>query len=207
MVEEKRQTGNEREREREEDSRCVRAFLAGDKHMFDRLVLRYQHKVFNLCYRFLGDYDEADDCAQETFVKVFRSLRSFRFDSSFATWLYSITVNTCKNRLKAADYRYRKKMVSITPADDTDGKTVPHEIEDHAPSPFSRLEAKESELLLQRAIDSLPQDAKTVIILRDIEGLSYEEIAHVTGYNLGTVKSKLARSRQQLRQMLREEED
>jgi RNA polymerase sigma-70 factor, ECF subfamily len=205
MVEERRQAGNERERE--EDSQCVIAFLAGDKHMFDRLVLRYQHRVFNLCYRFLGDYDEADDCAQEAFVKVFRSLRSFRFDSSFATWLYSITVNTCKNRLKAADYRHRKKMVSITPMDGTDGKTPPYEIEDDAPSPFSRLEAKESELLLQRAIDSLPQDAKTVIILRDIEGLSYEEIAHVTGYNLGTVKSKLARSRQQLRQMLREEKD
>jgi RNA polymerase sigma-70 factor, ECF subfamily len=205
MIEEKRQTGNERDRK--EDSECVRAFLAGDKDMFDGLVLRYQHMVFNLCYRFLGDYDEADDCAQETFVKVFRSLKSFRFDASFATWLYSITVNTCKNRLKAADYRYRKKMVSITPVDDTNSKTPPYEIEDHAPSPFSRLEAKESELLLQRAIDSLSHDAKTVILLRDIEGLSYEEIAHITGYNLGTVKSKLARARQQLRQMLREEKD
>ena len=202
MVEERKQP--ERGQESEQDSEWIKAFLAGDKDMFDRLVLRYQNRVFNLCYRFLGDYDEANDCAQETFVKVFRSMKSFRFDCRFATWLYTITVNTCKNKLKSADFRYRKKMVSITPINEARDDHSPHEIEDPAPSPFVLLEAKEREMHLQRAINALPHDAKTVIILRDIEGLSYEEIARITGYNLGTVKSRLARSRQQVRERLRE---
>ena len=193
----------ERRRERDRDFAWVRACLAGDRHAFDELVLCYQNRVFNLCYRFLGEREEANDCAQEAFVKAFKSLKSFRFDSAFATWLYSITVNTCKNRLKSADYRYRKRSVSIDGASGKDDRSSSLEIEDTAPSPFTQLAEKEMESLLQRAIEDLPQDARTVVILRDVEGLSYEEIARITGYNLGTVKSRLARSRQQLREMLK----
>ena len=201
--EQERDRDLERARERDQDFAWIRACLAGDRYEFDKLVLRYQNKVFNLCYRFLGEHEEANDCAQESFVKAFKSLKSFRFDSAFSTWLYSISVNTCKNRLKSADYRYRKRSVSIDGAKEKDDRSSSMEIEDTAPSPFTRVAEKEMESLLQRAIETLPQDGRTVIILRDVEGLSYEEIARITGYNLGTVKSRLARSRQQLREMLK----
>ena len=83
----------------DEDALLVRAFNSGEKPAFDKLVLKYKDKVFNICYRFLNDYEEANDCAQETFVKIYRSLKNFRFESSFSTWLYRIAVNTCKNKI------------------------------------------------------------------------------------------------------------
>lgn len=195
------------------DRECIEAFLAGDRSAFDRLVARYMDRTFNLCCRYLGDPEDANDCAQEVFVKVYQSLKKFRFESSFSTWLYTITVNTCKNRLKSAEYRYRKRMVPIAaPGGDegSDGRSpsggrsgAVGELEDPAPSPLAELTRMESEALVARAISTLPHDARAVLVLRDVEGLSYEEIAGVTGYNIGTVKSKLARARQQLREKLR----
>ena len=176
----------------------IRAFLRGDGRAFDRLVLAFKDRVFNLCYRMLGDYDEANDCAQDTFVKVYRSLKDFRFEASFSTWLCTIAANTCRNRLKSLEYRTRKKMVRIDPAVNPDGPQTSLELKDPAPSPLDQLTRQEQEVALQKAIDALTEDHRTVIILRDIEGLSYEEIAKITGYTLGTVKSKLARARQQL---------
>ena len=210
MNEEMRKPEREREqepgraREREEDFAWIRAFLAGDRQIFDKLVLRYQNRVFNLCYRFLGDYEEADDCAQEAFLKAFKSLKSFGFRSAFSTWLYTVTVNTCKNRLKSAHYRYRKRTVPINGTKERDDRPASLEIEDTSPSPLAQLAQRETELLLQKAIEELPEDWRTVVILRDVEGLAYEEIAHITGYNLGTVKSRLARARQALGRALSE---
>lgn len=189
-------------REQEQETAWIKAFLAGEKGAFDQLMLRYKDKVFNLCYRFLGDYDDAGDCAQDTFVKAYRALKSFKFGSSFSTWLYAIAVNTCKNKLKSAEHRYRKKMVRID-AEKEGEKSLSREIEDSAPSPLDQLAKKEKEALLRSAITALPEEARAVIVLRDIQGLSYEEIARVTGYNMGTVKSKLARARQQLREKLK----
>jgi RNA polymerase sigma-70 factor (ECF subfamily) len=89
------------------DSKLVAAFQSGSLHVFDELVVRHQNRVFNLCFRILGHYEDADDCTQETFIKVYRSLAKFRFRSAFSTWLYRIAVNTCKNRLASAGYRSR----------------------------------------------------------------------------------------------------
>ena len=170
---------------------------------FDELVLEHKDKVFNLCYRFMGDHGEADDCAQETFVKVYRSLKDFRRESSIATWIYRIAVNTCKNRLSSAQYRRSKYMVRLDePKDTKDGKQ-PVEIGGGSLSPSAELDRKEKGETIQKAINSLPDDQKSVIVLRDIEGLSYEEVSEVMGYNLGTVKSKLARARQGLREKLK----
>jgi RNA polymerase sigma-70 factor (ECF subfamily) len=187
-----------------EETAWIKAFLAGDRSAFDKLVWRHQDKVFNLCFRLLGENEDASDCAQETFVKVYRSLKDFRFGSSFSTWLYAVAVNTCKNKLKSAEYRRRKRMIPIDdpPVASDGGKTV-REIEDPSPSPLAQLADKERERLLQGAIDDLPPDARTVVVLRDVEGLSYEEIVRATGYNVGTLKSKLARARQQLREKLK----
>jgi RNA polymerase sigma-70 factor (ECF subfamily) len=186
-----------------EDAALIRAFQAGNRSAFDQLVFKHKDKLFNLCFWVLGDYHDANDSAQETFIKVFRSLKGFRFESAFSTWLYRIAINTCKNKLKSLEYRKRKKMVRLENSGPS-GETNPSlEIRDEAQSPLSRLESKEKLMLISGAMNSLPSGQKTVMTLRDIEGLSYEEIAQITGFNLGTVKSRLARARLDLRKKLR----
>ena len=186
-----------------DDEALIRAFLSGDKSAFDELVLNHKNRLFNICYWFLGDYHEANDAAQETFIKAYRSLTTFRFRSSFSTWLHRIAVNTCKNKIKSVEFSHQKKMVRIgNPSDSEDG-TPSVEIGDESQSPLRELEKKERLMLIKQAIDSLHPEQKTVVVLRDIQGLAYEEIAQVTGFNLGTVKSKLARARLELRDKLR----
>jgi RNA polymerase sigma-70 factor (ECF subfamily) len=190
-------------RSSEEDSELVKAFQAGDKAAFDPLVLRHKDKLYNLCYWFLGDGQEANDSAQEIFIKVFRSLKKFRFESAFSTWLYRIAANTCKNRLTSSEFRQKKKRVRLdNPGKIEDGQYT-GEIQDKTSSPMIELEKKERMILIQKAIAALPADQSTVVVLRDIEGLSYEEIVNITGINSGTVKSRLSRARQQLRKKLR----
>jgi RNA polymerase sigma-70 factor (ECF subfamily) len=190
--------------EEQQEIGWIKAFLANEPGAFDQLVLRHQDRVFNLCYRLLGDYEEAGDCAQEVFVKVFRSLQQFKFHARFSTWVYAIAVNTCKNRLKSPQYRVWKKMLRLDPPAAAQDAAGILEIADPAPSPLAQLVTREQDQRLQKAIDRLPQEAKAIVILRDVEGLSYEEIAEITGYHLGTVKSKLARARRQLREWLQE---
>jgi RNA polymerase sigma-70 factor (ECF subfamily) len=185
-----------------EDEVLVRAFQSGDSIAFDRLVLRYKDRIFSLCFRFLGDYQEAENSAQDVFLKTYRSIKNFRFESSFYTWLYRIAVNTCKNRLKSAEYRNFKERISIKDAETDDKNSRYTALSDEKKNPLAEIEKKERISLIQEAIDSLPTEHKDVIILRDIEGLSYQEIISITGYRLGTLKSKLARARASLRQKL-----
>lgn len=187
----------------DEDIASIKSFLAGDKKTFDKLVLKYQDMIFNLCYRFLGDYEEADDSAQETFIKVYNSLKNFRFESAFSTWLYRVAVNTCKNKLSSLKFRLNQRMVRLDREKVTDEDCRLTEIRDESLSPEAELEKKERETIIQKAVDSLPKDHKSVVVLRDIEGLSYEETAEITGYNIGTVKSKLSRARVRLREKLK----
>lgn len=187
----------------ENDESLVRAFQAGDNNAFDELVLRHKERIFNMCYRFFGDYEEANDSAQEVFMKVYMSLKGFRGESSFPTWLYRITVNICKNKLKSLRYRFKSRTVSISDVHEPEKGSRPLDIADTSLSPVDCLETKQRDLLIQRAIDALPPPQKTVIVLRHIEGLSYEEIAEVTGFTLGTVKSKIARARFRLRDELK----
>jgi RNA polymerase sigma-70 factor (ECF subfamily) len=184
------------------DAALVKAFQGGDNAAFDKLVLRHKDKLFNLIYWFLGDYQEANDYSQETFIKVFKSLKKFRFESSFSTWLYRIAINTCKNRLKSSAYQWKNRTVPLEkPAGSTGGN--PHlEIQDDSPSPVMELEERDRMKLIQAAINSLPEEQNRVVVLRDIQGLSYEEIAEITNQKLGTVKSRLARARLELRNKL-----
>ncbi len=186
-----------------EEAVLIRAFCGGDKAAFDSLVLKHKDRVFNLCYRLLGDYEEANDSAQETFIKVYGSLKKFRFESAFSTWLYRIAVNTCKNKLKSSAFRQKRKMVPLD--NPVLGNRTPsnREIQDESQSPAMELEKKERMKVIQEAINALPPEQKEVVTLRDIEGFSYEEVAEITGFNLGTVKSRLARARQDLRKKLR----
>jgi RNA polymerase sigma-70 factor, ECF subfamily len=188
---------------REEEFTWIRAFLNNDRSAFDKLVRRYQDKVYNLCYRMMGEHEEARDCAQETFVRAYRALKDFRFEARFSTWVLTIAVNICRNRLKSLEHRYRRRMVRIDSSPEPTEGSSRVELEDPAPNALAQLTARELERMLQKAIDELPPEAKVVTVLRDIEGLSYEEVVRITGYNPGTVKSKLARARQQLRQKLK----
>ena len=193
---------NGSEKDRENDMQWVRDFKAGDRSAFDKIMLKHKDRVFNLCYRFMGDLQEGNDMAQETFVKVYTSLKKFRMESSLTTWLYRIAVNTCKNRLKSTHFRNRKKAVSFAGPGDDAGNNPEMTMKDDGPTPNGLLLRKEKMLLIQKAIEKLPEKQKSVIVLRDMEGLSYEEISKITGYPLGTVKSKLARARLGLRKRL-----
>jgi len=189
---------------RQEDYSLIHNFVKGDIASFDKLVIKYKDKIFNLCFKFLADYEEANDCAQETFVSVYRSLKSFRFEAAFSTWIYKIAVNICRNKLVSADYRRKKKMIRLdAPLDDTGESDCVLEIGDSRLTPEVELEKNEKNQVIQEAIESLSSDQREVVVLRDIEMLSYEDISRVTGLNLGTVKSKLSRARMSLADKLR----
>ncbi|HEX67512.1 MAG TPA: sigma-70 family RNA polymerase sigma factor [bacterium] len=197
----------ERERGRkipvEEEKNWIESFLSGEKKVFDNIVMKYQDRVFNLCYRFLGDYEEAEECAQEVFIKVYNSLRKFKFRSSFSTWLYRITVNMCKNRLKILKQQRERSRFSLDDPLSLQNGNLEREVGDESLAPLTLIQRKEKERIIQEAINSLPPEFKTLIILRDIDGLSYEEITGITGLKMGTVKSRIARAREKLKEKLR----
>jgi len=184
------------------DATLVRAIQAGDMAAFDQLVVKHKDKLFNMVYWLLGDYQEANDCAQEIFIKVFKSLKKFRFESAFSTWLYRIAINTCKNKLKSSAFQWKKRTVPLENPESSEQGNRSYEIRNGSPSPENKLEKKERMMLIQKAVNALPQEQNRVIVLRDIQGLSYQEIVDVTGLNLGTVKSRLARARMELRNKL-----
>jgi RNA polymerase sigma-70 factor (ECF subfamily) len=186
------------------DADLIRDFQSGNKMAFDNLVLRHKDKVFNLCYWYLQDYQEANEQAQETFIKVFKGLKKFRFESSFSTWLHRITINTCKNRIKSMEYRFRKKTDSLDNPEMADHFNPGSGVNENTNSPDRALEKKQRSAFIRKAINDLPESKKTMIVLRDIEGLSYEEIASITGLKQGTVKSKIARARDDLKNKLKE---
>lgn len=185
------------------DSIDIRAFLNGEREAFDRLVMRHADRILNLCYRLLGDHEEAEDCAQEVFIKVFRNVKNFRLESRFSTWLYSIAVNTCRNRRKSAEFRFWRKILRLgRDSEESEGGVIP-DTEDPSPSPLTLLTNREQERLLQKAMADLSHDHRVVLVLRYVEGLAYEDICQITGYNPGTLKSKLARAREQLHKRIK----
>jgi RNA polymerase sigma-70 factor (ECF subfamily) len=184
------------------DAAFVRAVQGGDMAAFDQLVIKHKDKLFNMVYWLLGDYQETNDCAQEIFITVFKSIKKFRFQSSFSTWLYRIAINTSKNRRKSSAYRWKKRTVSLENPENPNQDNRSYEIQNGSPSPENRLEKKERIMLIRKAINALPQEQNRMVVLRDIQGLSYQKIADITGLNLGTVKSRLARARLELRNRL-----
>lgn len=193
---------NNRGRDQKDDFALIRAFQNGENNAFDGLVMRHKDRVFSLCLRFLGDYYEAEDTAQDIFVRAYKSLKQFRFESSFYTWLYRIAINTCKNKVKSLEYRYRKTDERTDISEESINARHRQNMEDSPGNAASELENKEMMKILQNAINSLPSDQKSSVILRDILGLSYEEITEITGFKLGTLKSRLSRARSNLREKL-----
>ncbi|HEX68641.1 MAG TPA: sigma-70 family RNA polymerase sigma factor, partial [bacterium] len=135
--------------------------------------------------------------------KVYNSLRKFKFRSSFSTWLYRITVNMCKNRLKILKQQRERSRFSLDDPLSLQNGNLEREVGDESLAPLTLIQRKEKERIIQEAINSLPPEFKTLIILRDIDGLSYEEITGITGLKMGTVKSRIARAREKLKEKLR----
>lgn len=185
-----------------DDNALIKEFQNQNEAVFDQLVIKYKDRIFNICYRFLGNYEEANDMAQETFVKAYRNLNNFKFKSSFYTWIYTIAINTCKNKVNSAEYKNNRLTFSMDSKIEVDGSDIKPEIKDNSPTPSEIVASKELNEHIQTHINSLKEEHKTIIILRDIEDLAYEEIGKIMSITLGTVKSKLARAREILRQKL-----
>jgi RNA polymerase sigma-70 factor (ECF subfamily) len=184
------------------DARLVRVAREGDRIAFDRIVLKYRDPIVGLCVRLLGDYADGEDAAQEVFVKVYRNIASFKGDSLFSTWIYRIAVNTCRNRQTSWWARLRKRAVRLDGEPESDGGR-PAEIADTSMSPEKDLERRRTAEAITRGLRALPRNHRELIVLRDVQGLSYEEIERVTGLAEGTVKSRLARARTALRNELK----
>jgi RNA polymerase sigma-70 factor, ECF subfamily len=181
------------------DQQLVERVQAGDKAAFDLLVRKYQHRVLKLVSRFVPDAAEAEDVAQEAFIKAYRALASFRGDGAFYTWLYRIAINTAKNALVSNRRR---------PVDFDLDLQDPEQYDRHArlkdgDTPEGVLLTEEIRNVVERAMEQLPEDLRTAIVLRELEGLSYEEIAEAMDCPVGTVRSRIFRAREAIDKKLK----
>ena len=186
-----------------DEAALIARCLEGDDSAFDELVQRYQDMVFNLSYRLLGSYDESADMTQEVFLQIYRKLGSFRRDASLRTWIYRIVINRAKNRQRW--WMRRIGEMTAMSLDEAEANPTCELIALEvalATAPDKALERKEESQLLMRAIEQLPFSHRTILLLKEIEGLSYDEIAATLNLPLGTVKSRLARARKSLRDKL-----
>ncbi|MEN9434986.1 MAG: polymerase sigma factor RpoE [Pseudomonadota bacterium] len=181
------------------DLELVLKVQAGDKKSFDILVLKYQHRVVSLVHRYVHDQDMAFDVAQEAFIKAYRGLKSFRGESAFYTWLYRIAINTAKNYLVSQGRRAPSVDIDADEAEQYEGESALKEYG----TPEHELLREEIELAVSNAIESLPEDLKTAIMLREIEGMSYDEIAAVMECPIGTVRSRIFRAREVIDKVLK----
>lgn len=187
------------------EQQLVKKSLQGDTRAFEQLVMQYQNKIYALAYRYMGNEEDAYDMSQEAFIKAYRSLRTFKGDSSFGTWIYRVTTNVCLDEL-----RRRKRRINPLSLDEplatSEGDEIDKEVIDTSPTADIIYEHKEFSRYIQQLLDQMKPEQKTVIILRDIMELSYEEIAEVLDCSMGTVKSRLSRARNILRKKLSERE-
>jgi len=183
----------------QDESELVTELQAGSETAFDWLVNHYHAPVYSLILGMLGDTSDAADASQEVFLKAFKGIRSFRQGSSLKTWLYRIAIREALNHRRWFK-RHLQKNVSID-ADVEDGQHA-LEIEDLGPTPFDQLASHEIQIAVQQALQQIPRVFRGAVILRDLEGLSYEEIAEVLECSVGTVKSRILRGRRALKELL-----
>ena len=179
---------------REQEAQIVQRVLQGDVNAFEKLVLEYEKSVYAITQRMTGNAEDAADMTQETFIKAYNSLSSFRGDSKFSVWLYRIATNVCLDFLRS---RSRKPTVSLSVEDD-DGEEVELDIADESQSPERLLERGLTRDAVRRGLNALSPEYRQILLLREIQGLSYEEIADVLTLEVGTVKSRIFRARKRL---------
>lgn len=180
------------------DEELVARVQRGDKKAFDMLVIKYQHKIIQLVNRYIKDPSEAQDVAQEAFIKAYRALDSFRGDAAFYTWLYRIAINTAKNYLQARSRRNTNFEVDIQDAEKVENAPQLQDLE----SPDNYLANEQIIETIKQAISLLPEEMRTAIMLREFEGMSYEEIAEAMNCPIGTVRSRIFRAREAIDEKL-----
>jgi RNA polymerase sigma-70 factor (ECF subfamily) len=185
--------------ENEIDQALVQRVQAGEKRAFDLLVVKYQHKVTSLISRYIHDWSECQDVAQETFIRAYRALANFRGDSQFYTWLYKIAVNTAKNHLVSAGRRPPTDDIDAVDAVQYDGGSRLRDTD----TPEHELMRQEIERTVSATVEALPEELRMAITLREVDGMSYEEIAEAMGCPIGTVRSRIFRARDAIDQKLR----
>jgi len=174
--------------------------MAGDMNAFNRLVLEYQEKAFNLAYRMLNDEDAAADATQNAFISAYRNLHSYR-GGSFRAWVMRMVTNTCYDELRR---RQRRPTVPLEPMNTEEDEEVesPAWLADDSPDPEEQVENRELEKAISHCIQGLPEDFRAVVVMIDVQGFDYAEVSEATGKPLGTIKSRLARARLRLRDCL-----
>lgn len=181
------------------DKELVRRVQKGDRYAFDLLFSRYQHKILNLVSRYLKDPQDVEDVTQEAFIKAFRALPRFRGESAFYTWLYRIAINTAKNHLVAGKRRPMSLDYDVSDAERFESFDVLRDLD----SPEHLVLTEEIGEVINKAIESLPEELRTAILLREIEGMSYEQIAEAMDCPVGTVRSRIFRAREAIDRKLK----
>ena len=179
---------------REEESRIVQKVIKGDVNAFEKLVLEYEKSVYNIALRMTGNSEDASDMTQEAFIKAYNSLQSFRGDSKFSVWIYRIATNVCLDFLRS---RSRKPTVSLS-VEDNDGEEVQLDVADESQSPELLLDRQMTRESVRRGLETLSPEYRQILLLREIQGLSYDEISQALGLEVGTVKSRIFRARKKL---------
>lgn len=177
-----------------EEQKLIDAAIAGDSSAFERLIEPLEGRIYAVALRMCGNREDAQDCMQESMIRIYRALSSFKGQSSFSTWVYRITMNTCLDELRRRKARRSTSLDTLldsgwSPADETD-------------TPERHAIQSEQRRTLERAIAELPEDMRAAVVLRDIQGLAYDEIASALNVNVGTVKSRISRGRERLREKL-----
>ena len=180
----------------------IESCKAGDEKAFAEIVLHYQKKVFNIAYRMLGNLEEAKDLAQEVFISVFESIKDLKEEIKFDAWLTQITLNHCRNRWKYLKRRQYFNSDSLDDPIETEDGNMPKAIADPSENPEALYEKKMVQQFVQSGLLKLKKDQRELLVLRDLQGFSYEEMGELLGLPEGTIKSKLHRARMDLKEVL-----
>jgi RNA polymerase sigma-70 factor (ECF subfamily) len=184
------------------DTELVERFKGGDRSAFNLIVSRYQHRVYTLAIRWMGNEQIASEVSQDVFLALFRSLHNFRGDSQLSTWIYRVVINHCKNRKLYRRRRHTDRHEPLEGDRQDDDEGPKRQIAGDGPAPDAGVHQSEAELIIRNALEQLPEDQRQIIVLRDVEDLAYEEISELMGLPRGTVKSRLHRARAHLAKIL-----
>lgn len=180
------------------ESMLIEKSVQGDVASFEKLIVKYNRYVYNIAFRMMGNEEDAKDMSQETLIKAFKAISQFKMESSFSTWLYRITINVCKDEL-----RKRKETVLSYDAEISEDSTLKDIIKDEEANPILIYEKLELKASIETALDKLSEENKSVVVLKDLLGYSYEEIGEILQIPIGTVRSRLNRSRTMLKSILK----